>query len=549
MARHIFVTGGVLSSLGKGLASAALGALLKARGFKVRIRKFEPYLNVDPGTMSPSQHGEVYVTDDGAETDLDLGHYERYTGVPTRASDATTTGQIYQKVISKERKGDYLGATVQVVPHITNMIQEHITYDIEDDIDFVICEVGGTIGDIEGLPFVEAIRQFIHKVGHEKSMFIHLTLIPYVPSADELKTKPTQHSVKQLQQLGIQPDMLLCRCDRHIPEDSRKKLSLFCNIQPERVIEAIDVDTIYKVPISYHMCNMDVEVLKYFGLDHSKEPDLSLWEDIVDRTINYDKEVNIAVVAKYLSLRDSYKSLTEALSHAGIHHRAKVNITWINSEDLEINGKSKSIEDVKKQLNGFDGILIPGGYGKRGVEGKISAIRYARENKIPFMGICLGMQLAVIETARNLASLENAGSTEFGATTDPIVGLMTEWYKDGEIQLRDAESNIGGTMRLGSYDCHLTEDSLAHNVYKNKIIKERHRHRYEVNIKYKDTLKKAGMEITGVSKSGILPTMVERPDHPWFLAMQFHPEFKSYPFKPSLVFVEFIGASMKNTKT
>ncbi len=553
MTRYIFVTGGVISSLGKGLASAAIGALLKARGYKVRLRKCDPYLNIDPGTMSPNQHGEVYVTEDGAETDLDLGHYERFAGVLCNASDAITTGKVYSHVIARERKGDYLGATVQVIPHVTNAIKEFILAEVEDDIDFLICEVGGTVGDIEGLPFLEALRQLANEIGHQQAIFVHLTLIPYIPSADELKTKPSQHSVKELLHAGIQPDILLCRCDRPIPENAKTKLAQFCNIRPERVIEALDVASIYEVPITYSEGQLDIQILKHFGISTETKPNLAPWRNIVDRIYNPKNEVNIAIVTKYTALRDAYKSVIEAIAHAGIANNVKVNVNWVNAETLETttNGISKalSMNEVAKILGNVSGILIPGGYGLRGTVGKMAAIRFARERKIPFMGICLGMQLAVIETARNVAGISDAGSTEFGPTADPIVGLLLEWQKGGVMETRSKESEMGGTMRLGTYDCHLTKGSLAHKVYGQEIIQERHRHRYEVNIGYRTQLEDAGMQVSGLSTSGDLPTMVERPDHPWFLAMQFHPEFNSNPFAPSPVFKEFIAAALKQQRT
>ena len=553
MTRFIFVTGGVVSSLGKGLAAASLAADLIARGYSVRLRKFDPYLNVDPGTMSPHQHGEVYVTDDGAETDLDLGHYERFTEVPCRASDSITTGKIYLSVISKERRGDYLGATVQVIPHITDEIKSRFVYDIEDDLDFLICEVGGTVGDIEGQPFLEAIRQFINEVGKERAIFIHLTLIPYIPSAKELKTKPTQHSVKELLSVGIQPDILLCRCDRPIPEDSKKKLALFCNMKAERVIEALDVDTIYQVPISYYEHGLDIQVLKYFGINpDEKKPDLTPWKNFVKRILEPKEEVTIAIIAKYTELHDAYKSLYEAITHAGAANNCHVNVKTIDADKLSNDSMDtfslKSVDEVGKIIGAVDGVLVPGGFGIRGIGGKLAAIRYAREKKIPFFGICLGMQLAIVETARHVAGLKEANSTEFGKTPDPVVGLLTEWQKGETIEQRSEHDDLGGTMRLGSYDCQLLEGSLAYKVYGKSIIKERHRHRYEVNINYKDPLEKAGLIFSGLTPSGTLPEMCERPDHPWFLGMQFHPELKSYPLHPSPVFVEYIKAALKHKK-
>lgn len=553
MTRYIFVTGGVVSSLGKGLAAAALAALLKARGYRVHMRKFDPYLNVDPGTMSPSQHGEVFVTDDGSETDLDLGHYERFSDITCTSSDAITTGRIYSEVISRERRGDYLGATVQVIPHITDSIKEHITMDVPEDVDFMICEVGGTVGDIEGLPYLEAIRQFINEVGDERAIFIHLTLIPYIPSAQELKTKPSQHSVKELLHVGIQPDILLCRCDRPIPEDARKKLALFCNLRPERVLEALDVSTIYEVPLTYSEQGLDVQVLKYFNLDTSELPDMSGWKHILKRIKEPAEEVTIAVVAKYFTLRDAYKSLIEALTHGGIANDAKVNIKWINAEDLEDQQdgqpKMKSTAEVAKLIGEVSGIITPGGYGFRGATGKMAAIRYARESQIPFLGICFGMQLAVVEAARDLLNLKYANSTEFGPTPDPVVGLMTEWMKGDEIEQRKAGDDLGGTMRLGAYECHLVPGTKAYDIYQQPVVMERHRHRYEVNIGYREQLAKVGFVISGLSKDGKLPTMMERNDHPWFVCMQFHPEFKSRPFAPSPIFKAFVEASLSKKKS
>lgn len=540
--KTIFVTGGVLSSLGKGIAAASLGALLEARGFKVRLRKFEPYINVDPGTMSPFQHGEVYVTEDGAETDLDLGHYERFTSLHTRKSDAVSTGQIYSYVIAKERRGDYLGATVQVIPHITDAIKEFLVKDIESDIDFLICEIGGTVGDIEGLPFLEAIRQYSNDVGRQHVMFIHLTLVPYVRSVGELKTKPSQHSVKELQSMGIQPDILLCRSEHHIPEEARKKLALFCNIKPECVIEALDVDTIYQVPLSYSEQGLDTQVLKYFELDTQKEPNLKPWADIVKRVHHPKGSVDIAIVGKYTGLKDAYKSLDEALQHAGIAHTLTVNLHWINAESL------KTDELIDKTLSTMQGILVPGGYGERGLPGKLGAIRYAREHKIPFLGICLGMQVAIIEAARNLLGMPDANSTEFGETPHPVVCLMTEWLNQGKLESRTKETDLGGTMRLGSYTCVLQKGSLAHKIYGQDVISERHRHRYEVNPSYKDQFESVGLVFSGMTQNSNLPEMIEMKDHPWYIAGQFHPEFKSRPLKPHPLFKAFIGAAYDYTK-
>ncbi|MGE0117389.1 MAG: CTP synthase [Dongiaceae bacterium] len=539
MTRFIFITGGVVSSLGKGISAAALGALLQARGFKVRLRKLDPYLNVDPGTMSPYQHGEVYVTDDGAETDLDLGHYERFTGVATRKSDNITTGRIYSTVIAKERRGDYLGATVQVIPHVTDAIKEFIRADA-GDADFLICEIGGTVGDIESLPFLEAIRQLGNELGRERALFIHLTLVPWIPSAGELKTKPTQHSVKELLSVGIQPDILLCRCDREIAADARRKIALFCNIRPERVIQALDVDTIYQVPIAYHGQGFDTEVCRYFDLT-APEPDVGAWHRIVERVRQPEGEVSIAVVGKYTSLLDAYKSLAEALAHGGIANNAKVRLNWIDSEIFERDDAVHRLEDVH-------GILVPGGFGERGSEGKIAAARFARERKVPYFGICFGMQMAVIEVARHLAGIRNASSTEFGACADPVVGLMTEWMRGNTLERRNEESDLGGTMRLGAYECRLQPDSQVRGIYGQDWISERHRHRYEVNINYKEQLEAAGMRFSGLSPDGILPEIVEMPGHPWFIGVQFHPELKSKPFEPHPLFTSFIEAAIAQSR-
>ena len=539
MTRFIFITGGVVSSLGKGLSSAALGALLQARGFRVRLRKFDPYLNVDPGTMSPYQHGEVYVTDDGAETDLDLGHYERYTGVATRRSDSVTTGRIYSTVIARERRGDYLGATVQVIPHVTDAIKEFIQADIENE-DFVLCEIGGTVGDIESLPFLEAIRQLGNELGRERVMYVHLTLVPYIPSAGELKTKPTQHSVKELLGLGIQPDILLCRCDRRIPEGARKKIALFCNLRESRVIPALDVDTIYAVPQSYHAEGFDREVCDHFGIA-APEPTLMRWETIVGRIRRPEGEVNIAVVGKYTHLLDSYKSLAEALGHGGIANSVKINLNWIDSEIFER-------EDSVQHLEGVHGILVPGGFGERGAEGKIEAARFARERAVPYFGICFGMQMAVIEVARHLADLPGAGSTEFGPCQDPVIGLMTEWMHGNQLERRKAKGDLGGTMRLGAYEAALAEDSRVAGIYGARQISERHRHRYEVNINYKDRLENAGLRFSGMSPDGELPEIVELPDHPWFIGVQYHPELKSKPFEPHPLFTDFIRAARDQSR-
>jgi CTP synthase len=539
MSRFIFITGGVVSSLGKGLSSAALGALLQARGFKVRLRKLDPYLNVDPGTMSPYQHGEVYVTDDGAETDLDLGHYERFTGISCRATDSVTTGKIYSNVIAKERRGDYLGATIQVIPHVTDAIKEWIKADLGDE-DFVLCEIGGTVGDIESLPFLEAIRQLGNELGKERAMFVHLTLVPYIPAAGELKTKPTQHSVKELQAVGIQPDLLLCRADREVPADSRRKIAQFCNVRPSAVIQALDVDTIYAVPLAYHAEGYDREVCRHFGIE-TREPDLSKWQEVVDRIRSPEGQVNIAVVGKYTSLLDAYKSLAEALRHGGIANNVKVNLNWIDSEIFER-------EDTVQHLEGVHGILVPGGFGERGSEGKINSARFARERKIPYFGICFGMQMAVIEATRNLAGIKNAGSTEFGPSPEPVVGLMTEWVRGNVLEKRAAGGDLGGTMRLGAYEAILKPGSAVAGIYGKTAISERHRHRYEVNINYKERLQKQGLVFSGMSPDGILPEIVEIPDHPWFIGVQFHPELKSRLFEPHPLFVSFIGAAVTQSR-
>jgi len=539
MTRFIFITGGVVSSLGKGLSAAALGALLQARGYKVRLRKFDPYINVDPGTMSPYQHGEVYVTDDGAETDLDLGHYERFTGVPSRKSDSQTTGRIYSTVISRERRGEYLGATVQVIPHVTDAIKEAMQADI-GDADFVLCEVGGTVGDIESLPFLEAIRQLGNELGRERALYVHLTLVPYIPSAGELKSKPTQHSVKELLGLGIQPDILLCRCDREIPESARKKIALFCNLREERVIPALDVDTIYNVPVAYHSFGFDREVCKHFGLD-ARDPDLGRWTRIVERIRKPEGAVTIAVVGKYTHLPDSYKSLAEALAHGGIANNVGVKLNWLDSEIFEQ-------EDAVSHLEGVNGILVPGGFGERGTEGKIEAARFARERKVPYFGICFGMQMAVIEAARHLAGLNGAGSTEFGPCAEPVIGLMTEWMKGSQLEKRQANGDLGGTMRLGAYVAKLSPGSRVAQIYGKTEISERHRHRYEVNINYKPKLEKSGMRFSGMSPEGDLPEIIEFPDHPWFIGVQFHPELKSKPFDPHPLFTSFIKAAVEQSR-
>ncbi|MEQ5774057.1 MULTISPECIES: CTP synthase [unclassified Thalassospira] len=540
MTRYIFITGGVVSSLGKGLASAALGASLQARGFTVRLRKLDPYINVDPGTMSPYQHGEVYVTEDGAETDLDLGHYERFTGVSSRRSDNVTTGRIYSSVIARERRGDYLGGTVQVIPHITDAIKEFVQSDATED--FVLVEIGGTVGDIESLPFLEAIRQMGNELGDGRTMFLHLTLVPYIPSAGELKTKPTQHSVKELQSLGIQPDILLCRCDREIPVNERRKIARFCNVREASVIPAYDVDNIYQVPISYHKYGLDNEVLHHFGLQ-AQDPDMGPWEDICDTVRNPEGEVTIGIVGKYIQLPDAYKSLTEALVHGGISNKVRVKIEWIASDDLE------KTENVSERLSKLDAIMVPGGFGERGAEGKIAAARYARENKVPYFGICFGMQMAVLEAARNLAGITNASSSEFGPTDVPLVGLMTEWSKDGgRVERRSGEDDLGGTMRLGNYECKLVAGTRAREIYGTETVLERHRHRYEVNINFLDQLEQKGLKFSGLSPDGRLPEIVEYPDHPWFVGVQFHPELRSRPLDPHPLFVSYIKAAKERSR-
>ena len=540
MTRFVFITGGVVSSLGKGISSAALGALLQARGFKVRLRKLDPYLNVDPGTMSPYQHGEVFVTDDGAETDLDLGHYERFTGRPASQADNITTGRIYQEIIGKERRGDYLGATVQVIPHVTDAIKSFITAGNEG-VDFVLCEIGGTVGDIEGLPFFEAIRQLGNELPHGSTAFIHLTLVPYIPSAGELKTKPTQHSVKELRSIGIQPDVLLCRTDRPLPKDERRKIALFCNVRPEAVIQALDVQSIYDVPVAYHAEGLDREVLAAFGITHAPEPDLERWRQISETVANPDGEVTVAVVGKYTGLKDAYKSLNEALVHGGIANKVKVNLQWIESQTFESQDAAAYLEDVH-------GILVPGGFGERGSEGKIQAAKFARTRGLPYFGICFGMQMAVIEVARDIAGIEGASSTEFGPTEEPVIGLMTEWMKGEELQKRQSNGNLGGTMRLGAYDAVLAKGSMAAEIYGTTRISERHRHRYEVNTRYRNRLEAAGLRFSGLSPDGLLPEIVEIPDHPWFVGVQFHPELKSRPFSPHPLFASFIGAAVDQSR-
>jgi CTP synthase len=540
MQRYIFITGGVVSSLGKGLASAALGALLQARGYSVRLKKLDPYLNVDPGTMSPYQHGEVFVTDDGAETDLDLGHYERFTGVPAKQSDNVTTGRIYQDILAKERRGDYLGGTVQVIPHVTDAIKNFVLSGNED-VDFVLVEIGGTVGDIEGLPFFEAIRQLGNELPRGASVFIHLTLMPYIPSAGELKTKPTQHSVKELRSIGIQPDILLCRSDRDIPVGERKKIALFCNVRPEAVIQALDVASIYDVPLAYHREGLDREVLAAFGITGAPKPDLTRWETISHAVAQPEGQVTIAIVGKYTGLKDAYKSLNEALVHGGIANRVKVRLEWIESEIFER-------EDPALYLEGVNGILVPGGFGERGSEGKILAAKFARERLVPYFGICFGMQMACIEAARNLAGVKDASSTEFGETKEPVVAMMTEWMRGNELEQRRQGGELGGTMRLGAYGAMLAEGSHIARVYGSSQISERHRHRYEVNMRYRADLERAGLRVAGTSPDGLLPETVEYPDHPWFIGVQYHPELKSRPFEPHPLFASFIEAAVVQSR-
>jgi CTP synthase len=539
MARYIFITGGVVSSLGKGLASAALGAVLQARGYSVRLRKLDPYLNVDPGTMSPYQHGEVFVTDDGAETDLDLGHYERFTGRPATRQDNITTGRIYQEILAKERRGDYLGATIQVIPHVTNAIKDFIR-DGNEGFDFVLVEIGGTVGDIEGLPFFEAIRQLGNELPRRHAVYIHLTLLPFIPSAGELKTKPTQHSVKELRSIGIQPDILLCRTDRPIPEDEKRKLSLFCNVRKSAVIEARDVDNIYAVPEAYHVAGLDTEVLDAFGIE-PQPLNLDRWHLINERIHNPEGAVTIAVVGKYTGLKDAYKSLIEALSHGGIANKVKVDLDWIESEVFER-------EDPTPFLEHVNGILVPGGFGQRGAEGKIRAAQFARERHVPYFGICFGMQMAVVEAARNLCGIAEANSTEFGTTPEPVVGLMTEWLKGNELQKRGTTGDLGGTMRLGAYDAALDRGSKVAGIYGGTEISERHRHRYEVNTNYRGRLEQHGMRFSGMSPDGLLPEIIEYADHPWFIGVQFHPELKSRPFAPHPLFASFVEAAVEQSR-
>jgi CTP synthase len=543
MARFIFITGGVVSSLGKGLMAASLAALLQARGYTVRLRKLDPYLNVDPGTMSPYQHGEVYVTDDGAETDLDLGHYERFTGVPARQTDNVTSGRIYQGIIARERRGDYLGATVQVIPHVTNAIKEFIHADVEPDCDFVLCEVGGTVGDIESLPFVEAIRQFRNESGRGQTLSIHTTLVPYIKAAGELKTKPTQHSVRELTSLGIQPEIIVCRTEHPLPDNERAKIALFCNVRKEAVIPALDAISIYAVPAQYHAAGLDDEVLLAFGIDDAPMPDMGRWDDVTDRLFNPEGEVTIGVVGKYVGLQDAYKSLTEALIHGGLANRVKVHIQWLDAELFE-----HPEAEIAVALEPMHAILVPGGFGERGSEGKIASVHFARERRVPFFGICLGMQMACIEAARNTAGIEGAGSSEFGEQAEPIVGLITEWMSEEGLQRRGADSDLGGTMRLGAYPAVLAGNSVVRSIYGTDNISERHRHRYEVNIHYKEKLEAGGLVFSGMSPDGELPEIVERPEHPWFVGVQFHPELKSKPFDPHPLFASFIEAAVKQSR-
>ncbi|MCU0729909.1 MAG: CTP synthase [Sphingopyxis sp.] len=542
MARYIFITGGVVSSLGKGLMAASLAALLQARGYRVRIRKFDPYLNVDPGTMSPYQHGEVYVTDDGAETDLDLGHYERFTGVAARQSDNVTSGRIYRDIIAKERRGDYLGATVQVIPHVTNEIKAFAQADT-DDLDFVLCEIGGTVGDIESLPFIEAIRQMRNDLGRDRTIFVHVTLVPYIAAAGELKTKPTQHSVKELTALGVQPDILLCRCEHPLPDGERAKIAAFCNVRKEAVIPALDARSIYAVPLQYHAEGLDFEVLRAFGITPGLAPDLRRWDDVLDRQQNVEGEVTIAVVGKYVGLQDAYKSLNEALVHGGLANRVRVNIQWIDAELFE-----QADHDIAAQLEPMDAILVPGAFGERGAEGKIEAIRFARERQVPFFGICFGMQMACVEGMRNLCGVTAASSSEFGPTSEPVVGIIEEWMSEEGLQKRSAGGDLGGTMRLGAYQATLDGNSHVASIYGTTDISERHRHRYEVNTAYRQQLEDQGLIFSGMSPDGELPEIVERPDHPWFVGVQFHPELKSKPFDPHPLFASFIAAAIQQSR-
>ena len=540
MARFIFITGGVVSSLGKGLSASSLASLLQSWGYKIRLRKLDPYLNVDPGTMNPLQHGEVYVTDDGAETDLDLGHYERFTGVISKKNDNVTSGQIYQKIISKERNGDFLGATVQVIPHVTKEIKNFILSDITDE-DFVLCEIGGTVGDIESLPFLEAIRQLGNDLGRSNSLYIHLTLVPYIKSAGELKTKPTQHSVKELRSIGIQPDILICRSDKQISTGEREKIALFCNVSKEKVIQALNADTIYQVPINFHQEGLDTEVLKSFNLDYKKKINLSRWENITDAILNPDGEEKIGIIGKYTSLKDSYKSLSEALIHGGISNQVKVNLEWIDSDIIETN-------NITNKLGHMNGVLVPGGFGERGTNGKIMAANFARVNKIPYFGICFGMQMAILEAARHLAGIVDASSSEFSSCTTAVVGLMTEWMREDQIQKRSKNGQMGGTMRLGAYDAVLQPGSKIAKIYKCLKISERHRHRYEVNIKYREVLENKGLIFSGLSPDNLLPEVIEYKNHPWYIGVQYHPELKSKPFEPHPLFSSYIKATIDQSR-
>ncbi len=539
MARYIFVTGGVVSSLGKGLTSASLASLLQLRGYKVRIRKLDPYLNVDPGTMNPFEHGEVFVTDDGAETDLDLGHYERFTDNPSTKEDNITTGQIYKDIIDKERRGEYLGSTVQIIPHVTNHIKKFISNKISNE-DFVICEIGGTVGDIESLPFLEAIRQFSNEDGKNKSLFIHLTLVPYISASGELKTKPTQHSVKELRSIGIQPDIIICRSEKNIPKEEKRKISLFCNVEPEHVIQSVDVKSIYEVPIKYDEEKLDKKILNIFGLKEKNKANLKIWKDIVSKINSKRKKIAIAIVGKYVDLKDAYKSLDEALIHGSLSNDVDLNPEWIDSTKINKN-------NVNKILKNYSAILIPGGFGSRGTEGKIEAIAYARKYKVPFFGICFGMQMAIIESARNILGIKNATSSEFGNSGTHVVGLMSEWAK-GKTILKGSEKNLGGTMRLGSYKAKLKKNSLISRIYKSTTINERHRHRYEVDKNLKSRLEKKGFIFSGLSPDGLLPETIEFENHPWFIGVQFHPEFKSRPFAPHPLFSSFIKAAKNNSE-
>ncbi|MEG9861112.1 MAG: CTP synthase [Parvularculales bacterium] len=540
MTRFIFITGGVVSSLGKGIAAASLGVLLQARGYSVRLRKLDPYLNIDPGTMNPIEHGEVYVTDDGAETDLDLGHYERFTGVSATSGDNTTAGRIYQEIITRERRGDYLGGTVQVIPHVTDAIKQFVLAGTEG-VDFVLCEIGGTVGDIEGLPFFEAIRQLGNDLPQAKSLFIHLTLLPYIETTGEIKTKPTQHSVKELRSIGIQPDILLCRCGRPIPAEGRRKIALFCNARESSVLEALDVESIYDAPVVYHQQGLDCEVLRCFGLNDARAPDLARWDDIMNALRTPEGKVTIAIVGKYVGLKDAYKSLTEALVHGGIANNVQIDMRWLDAESLEDKEASVCLKDV-------DGVLVPGGFGVRGSEGKIAAAGFARTHLVPYFGICFGMQMAIIEAARNLAGIEEANSTEFSVTPEPLVGLMTEWMRDNQLERRRANDNMGGTMRLGGYEAVLERGSRIADIYKAHKINERHRHRYEVNMSYRDRLEACGLSLSAISPDGLLPEAMEIPDHPWYVGVQYHPELKSRPFAPHPLFTAFIGAAVAQSR-